>query len=62
MTVLQAASAGGHLEILRPLLNKTADVNAPGIFHGTALQAALAGGHQEIVQLLFDTKADLNAQ
>jgi ankyrin repeat protein len=49
---LQAASFGGHQEIVKLLLNKEADVNAQGGLYGNALQAASLGGHQEIVKLL----------
>jgi ankyrin repeat protein len=59
---LQAASSGGHQEIVKLLLNKGADVNAQGGHNGNALQAASFRGHQEIVKLLLEKGADVNAQ
>ncbi|KAI8663473.1 hypothetical protein NCS57_00948400 [Fusarium keratoplasticum] len=59
---LQAASDGGHLEIVQLLLDKGADVNTQGGHFGDALQAASDGGHLEVVQLLLDKGADVNMQ
>ncbi|KAK7398509.1 hypothetical protein QQX98_012117 [Neonectria punicea] len=59
---LQAASDGGHQEIVKLLLDKGADVNAQGGHYGNALQAASWGSHQEIVKLLLDKGANINAQ
>jgi ankyrin repeat protein len=50
---LQAASVGGHKEIVELLLLKGADVNAQEGYYGNALQAASAKGHKEIVELLI---------
>jgi ankyrin repeat protein len=58
----QAASAGGHQEIIKLLLDKGADINTQGGNYGNALQAASFKGHQEIVNLLIDKGADINAQ
>ncbi|KAK3896579.1 ankyrin repeat domain-protein, partial [Staphylotrichum tortipilum] len=57
---LQAASAGGHAEIVRQLLERGADVNAQGGHFGTALQAASDGGHAEVVRQLLERGADVN--
>ncbi|KGO78302.1 hypothetical protein PITC_059150 [Penicillium italicum] len=61
-TALQAAAAGGHLEVVQTLLAAKADVNAPPTEFGrTALQAAAEGGHLKVVQTLLAAKADANA-
>jgi ankyrin repeat protein len=51
---LQAASQGGHLEIVERLLAAGADVNAAAGNYGgpTALQAASRGGHLEVEERL----------
>ncbi|KAJ5706534.1 NACHT nucleoside triphosphatase [Penicillium malachiteum] len=59
---LQAASLGGHQEIVKLLLEKGADVNTQGGYFSNALQAASRGGHQEIVKLLLEKGADVNTQ
>lgn len=51
--MLQAASAGGHLEIIQLLLAYGANVNALGGHFGNTLQAASARGHEEITRLLL---------
>jgi hypothetical protein len=66
------AAEHGHEEVVRKLLNKTADVNAQtltwleliarnrrwGGEYGSALQAASAGGHEKVVQMLCDAGAE----
>ncbi|KAK4124499.1 hypothetical protein N657DRAFT_671458 [Parathielavia appendiculata] len=59
---LQAASLGGHQEIVQLLFNRGVSVNAKGGDHGNALQAASWAGRQEVVQLLLDKGADDNAK
>jgi Ankyrin repeats (many copies) len=51
---LQAASYGGHDQVVQRLLEAGADVNAQGGggFYGNALQAASYGGHDQVVQRL----------
>lgn len=48
---LQAASSGGHLEVVRLLVDKGAEVNALSEY-GTALYAASSQGHIEVAKLL----------
>ncbi|CAG9949443.1 unnamed protein product [Clonostachys rosea f. rosea IK726] len=57
---LQAASAGGHLEIAQMLILNDADINAQGGEYGNALQAALARGHLEIAQMLIQKDANMD--
>jgi ankyrin repeat protein len=61
-SALQAASALGHLEVVRLLLDHGADANAQGGFYCNALLAALVGGQLEVVRLLLSHGADANAQ
>ena len=59
---LHAASAGGHLIIVRLILDTGANVNAEGRHFGNALQAASEGGHEAVVRLLLNRGADVNAR
>jgi Ankyrin repeats (3 copies) len=59
---LQAASYGGHDQVVQRLLEAGADVNAQGGYYGNALQAASLGGHDQVVQRLLEAGADVNAQ
>ncbi|KAL5585649.1 hypothetical protein FOVSG1_013341 [Fusarium oxysporum f. sp. vasinfectum] len=61
---LQAASDGGHIQVVDRLLDAGADVNAAAAakYGGrTALQAASAGGHIQVVDQLLEAGADVNA-
>jgi hypothetical protein len=49
---LQAAAAGGSVEIVRILLERGAIVNSIGGIYGSAIQAACLCGNREIVDLL----------
>ncbi|KAF4873482.1 Ankyrin repeat and KH domain-containing protein 1 [Colletotrichum siamense] len=61
-TALQAASEGGHIEVVDWLLSVGAKVNAdPSVYGKTALQAASDGGHIEVVELLLSAGANPNA-
>ncbi|THX67332.1 hypothetical protein D6D08_06737 [Aureobasidium pullulans] len=61
-SALYWASGLGHERIAQMLLDKGADVNAPGGHYGNALQAASVGGYDKIVQLLLDKGTDVTAQ
>ncbi|UKZ97145.1 uncharacterized protein TrAFT101_011912 [Trichoderma asperellum] len=62
-TALQAASERGHLSIVKLLLERGAEVNAPPspVAGRTALQAATRGGFGPIVHLLLSLGAQVNA-
>jgi hypothetical protein len=51
------AAEYGHMENVRILSEKGADVNAKGGKYGNALQAASLGGHKEMVELLIEKGA-----
>jgi ankyrin repeat protein len=59
---LQAASAGGHDQVVQRLLEAGADINAKGGRYGNALRAASYEGHDQVVQRLLEAGADGNAQ
>ena len=61
-SVLQAAARTGELEIVESLIERGADVNAPGGLDGNALQTAVAGGHLRVAEVLLEHGADVNAQ
>jgi len=51
---LQAASRGGHREVVEILLEHGANINAEGGRHGNALYIASEGGHSEVVRVLLE--------
>lgn len=65
-TALQVACLTGSIDIVRLLVEKGADVNAPGGEFGTAIQAAYRSVNWsravEIVHLLLENGADVSAQ
>ncbi|RBQ78711.1 hypothetical protein FVER14953_21429 [Fusarium verticillioides] len=58
---LHLASYFGHLDIVIRLLEKGADVNAPGGYYGTAICAAASSGHFNIVTRLVEEGAVMDA-
>ncbi|KAL7801237.1 hypothetical protein V8C44DRAFT_353803 [Trichoderma aethiopicum] len=60
--VFHNAAFGGHMAIVRLILDKGADVNSKSNLYGDALQAAAFRGHVATVSLLLDCHADPNAQ
>jgi ankyrin repeat protein len=59
---LQAASEGGHEQVVKALLDAGAEVNAQGGDYGNALQAASEGGHEQVVRTLLNAGAEINVQ
>jgi ankyrin repeat protein len=52
-TALQRVARGGHLEIVKMLLQANADLNVPAANHGrTALQVAAESGSIDVVKVL----------
>ena len=62
MIALHWAATGGHLAIVRLLLEKGADINAKDEFGNTALHRAVESKQEELVQLLLKKGADINAK
>ncbi len=56
---LMMAALKGHLELVRQLIGRDADVNKPG---WTALHYAATNGHVAVVQLLLDHHAYIDAE
>jgi ankyrin repeat protein len=56
------ACRNGHTAVAALLLDRGADVNAKGVFGGTALHWAAINGHKDTVASLVDHGADLTIQ
>lgn len=63
-TALQAAAECGSVEMVKYLLSRGANVNAPAASNNgaTALQAAAIKGHLRITQILLENGADVDAE
>jgi ankyrin repeat protein len=60
-TPLHLASFKGHLEVVKFLLEKGADIEAINGGGFTSLQLAAYGGHRDVVEFLIDKGSNLNA-
>ena len=59
-TALVYASGNGHLDIVKYLVSKGADINIIGDKYGiTPLSNAAKNGHLEVVKYLLENKADV---
>src|SRR5690242_4447683 len=58
---LTIAAENGQYEMAKMLLDKGADVNALGGYHGNALLVASFKGFTQVVEILLDKGADVNA-
>lgn len=59
---LQAASARGHEQTVRLLLDAGAEVNTQGGDYGNALQAASFEGHAQVVKMLLKANANVHGR
>ncbi|KAK5988479.1 Ankyrin repeat domain-containing 50-like protein [Cladobotryum mycophilum] len=50
------------LQLIRSLIAKCANINAPGGYYGTVLQAACSAVNTSLVELLLESGADVNVQ
>jgi ankyrin repeat protein len=60
-TALLAASANGHLEVMKELLRHGADVDAKDRAGMTSLMRAASVGHVDVLKALLAAGADVNA-
>jgi ankyrin repeat protein len=61
-TALHLASQRGHLEIVKYLIERRSDMNAPDTFSQTPLHLAVKRKNLDIVKFLFEKGADLQAR
>ena len=59
-TPLWMASLGGHVTIVRCLIDRKAEVNHTTLTNSTPLRAASFNGHTEVVRCLLSNGADVN--
>jgi ankyrin repeat protein len=59
-TALHDASVNDHLQVVKLLLQRGADVRVMNQFGDTALHEAARWGHLEVVRLLLDNQADIS--
>ena len=57
---LYLAARKGHIEVLKLLLDKGADISVANADGWTPLNAAASSGHLEVVKLLLDQGADIS--
>jgi cytohesin len=62
LTLLHAAAAGGHTQIVDLLLANGSDVHSQTQAGYTALHYAVAGNHRQLAELLLANGADINAE
>ncbi|MRR52756.1 MAG: hypothetical protein EG825_17945, partial [Rhodocyclaceae bacterium] len=62
LTPLHQAAAGGHLDTVKMLIGKGADVNARTQNGRTPLHLAAFGGHMETAEAIIAAGADVNAR
>lgn len=60
-TPLMEASSGGYIDIVKLLLENTADVNSQSQAGNTALIYACCGGYEDVVEVLLNHGADIEA-
>lgn len=60
-TLLHTASASGHTEVVKCLLERNFDMNARSFYRWTPLMQASAYGHHDVVKVLLEAGADINA-
>ena len=60
-TPLMEASSGGYIDIVKLLLEHTADVNSQSQAGNTALIYACCGGYEDVVEELLNHGADIEA-
>ncbi|XP_022247672.1 ankyrin repeat domain-containing protein 17-like isoform X2 [Limulus polyphemus] len=58
-TPLMEAASAGHVDIVKLLLDHSADVNAQTNQGNTPLMYACAGGHEEVVRVLLESGANV---